>query len=218
MITDIENIEFFIRKLTFDDIVDLIPGWLHLNNTNDFGLEYMSPKMEKDFNTTIEKVKKEGIHFLNECLHPETSERIVPQLIQLVKSGNKSRILSFYQFIKLPEKDFAWYLTSSKLFNGEYVISTTIPLSDLQDFNDKVIDVLTENLFLKSNLEKFNTLTKREKEVIKNLTKGISNSQIAELLNVSEYTIKTHRQNIYRKLAISNICELLKFANTYNLK
>jgi len=64
---------------------------------------------------------------------------------------------------------------------------------------------------------KYNSLTKREKEIILYLIKGNSNTDIARELFLSEYTIKTHRQNIYKKLEISNICDLVVFYKAFNI-
>lgn len=212
------DIEILTKKLSLDEIAELIPGWLHLNNTIDFALDYMSPKMQNDFQTTIKEVRSIGVSYLYNCIHPETSERVVPQLLDLVKSGDNNKVLSFYQYIKLPEKDFEWFFTTSKLFNSEYVISITLPVSIVKDFNEHIIEVLNENVFLKSNLNKFKALTKREKEIIRYLVKGASNTTIAREINVSEHTIKTHRRNIYKKLEISNVCDLVKFAQVYTIK
>lgn len=55
-------------------------------------------------------------------------------------------------------------------------------------------------------------LTEREKEIIRLSAKGKSSAEIAEDLYLSPHTINTHRRNIYKKLRISNIKELIKFA------
>lgn len=53
-------------------------------------------------------------------------------------------------------------------------------------------------------------LTSREKEIVAFLKAGKQNKEIAELLFLSEFTIKTHRQNIMRKLDVRNVAELIK--------
>jgi DNA-binding NarL/FixJ family response regulator len=53
-------------------------------------------------------------------------------------------------------------------------------------------------------------LTSREKEIVAFLKLGKQNKEIAELLFLSEFTIKTHRQNIMRKLEVRNVAELIK--------
>ncbi|PWJ42943.1 helix-turn-helix transcriptional regulator [Sediminitomix flava] len=58
----------------------------------------------------------------------------------------------------------------------------------------------------------YNTLplTKTEKEIIKLLKEGRSRKEIAELQFVSSHTVGTHIKNIYRKLGVNKIAELLK--------
>lgn len=53
------------------------------------------------------------------------------------------------------------------------------------------------------------TLTQRETEVLMLLVKGLSNSNIAEHLNLAEPTVKTHLRNIYRKTGCPNRRSLL---------
>jgi DNA-binding NarL/FixJ family response regulator len=60
-------------------------------------------------------------------------------------------------------------------------------------------------------------LTFREVEIIRLIKEGLTNEQIAERLNLSFFTIKTHRKNIHFKLGISNVAELIKFATTHDL-
>jgi DNA-binding NarL/FixJ family response regulator len=52
--------------------------------------------------------------------------------------------------------------------------------------------------------EKISPLTQREKEILTLVSKGNSNSQIADKLFVREVTVKTHLNSIYRKLNVDN--------------
>lgn len=51
-------------------------------------------------------------------------------------------------------------------------------------------------------------LTKREKEIVELILKGLSSAAIADKCFVSEGTVKNHRKNIYRKLGIKSQAEL----------
>lgn len=53
-------------------------------------------------------------------------------------------------------------------------------------------------------------ITKREKQILKMISDGIGNKEIAEQLGKSIRTIETHRFNIMKKLKVSNVVELLK--------
>lgn len=60
-------------------------------------------------------------------------------------------------------------------------------------------------------------LTAREIEVMKLVSGGLSNQQIAEKLIVREGTIKIHIHNIYRKLGINNRVDLTLYAQKRGL-
>ena len=47
-------------------------------------------------------------------------------------------------------------------------------------------------------------LTSRETEILVMLASGVSNAQIANLLNISPHTVKTHIYNIYSKINVPN--------------
>ncbi|MDO5437341.1 MAG: LuxR C-terminal-related transcriptional regulator, partial [bacterium] len=47
-------------------------------------------------------------------------------------------------------------------------------------------------------------LTTREKEILKLVANGDSNAQIAKTLFIREITVKTHLNNIYRKIGAIN--------------
>jgi transcriptional regulator of acetoin/glycerol metabolism len=53
-------------------------------------------------------------------------------------------------------------------------------------------------------------LTLREKEVLRLLLSGLTNIEIGAELSLSIYTIGTHRRNIYRKLDVRNLSQLLR--------
>ncbi len=205
--------------ISLDEISELVPGWLHLNSINDFSLVYISPRMETDFGIKKDLFQQGGHNFLASFIHPETTERVIPQLKELVASGDYSKVISFFQYIKTPATDYQWFHTNTKLLEGrDCTISITNPVSVLEDFEDKVVDILNDYIYLKNNLTRYNDLTRREKEVLKLLSEGKSHKELADKLMISELTVKTHRQNIYRKLEVSNMIELIRFAYMFGLK
>lgn len=50
-------------------------------------------------------------------------------------------------------------------------------------------------------------LSEREAEVLELVAQGLTNTQIAQRLNVSDNTVKFHLQNIYQKLGVGNRTE-----------
>ncbi len=60
---------------------------------------------------------------------------------------------------------------------------------------------------VEEEIKKF-SLTGREKEILQLLLKGKSNKEISDLVYVSRETVKTHLQNIYRKLGVKSRLEV----------
>ena len=64
----------------------------------------------------------------------------------------------------------------------------------------------------KENSVKRNLLTSTELELVQLFTQGKTAKEIAEARCLSHHTINTHRKNIFRKLELNNVQELIKFA------
>jgi len=60
--------------------------------------------------------------------------------------------------------------------------------------------------------DRFSLLTSREREILQLIAEGYSNKEIGDMLYISEKTVKTHRENIMRKLDLHNVAELVKYA------
>jgi two-component system, NarL family, response regulator NreC len=60
--------------------------------------------------------------------------------------------------------------------------------------------------------DSFELLTTREREVLQLLAEGKNNKDVAALLNLSLYTVETHRSNIFQKLNLHSQAELILYA------
>ena len=58
----------------------------------------------------------------------------------------------------------------------------------------------------------YETLTDREKQVLKLVAEGRSNKEVAALLNISVKTAMSHREHVMLKLRLHNRTELIRFA------
>ena len=63
---------------------------------------------------------------------------------------------------------------------------------------------------VKRNVERFETLTPRERQVLREVAQGRVNKQIAFDLGISEITVKLHRSNVMRKMDVASIGELIR--------
>lgn len=60
--------------------------------------------------------------------------------------------------------------------------------------------------------DSYELLTDREREVLQLLAEGKSNKEVAGILNLSTYTVETHRTNLMHKLNLHNTAEIVLYA------
>lgn len=60
--------------------------------------------------------------------------------------------------------------------------------------------------------DSYDLLTAREKEILQLLAEGKSNKEVAAVLNVSPYTVETHRTHLMQKLNLHNTAEIVLYA------
>ncbi len=58
----------------------------------------------------------------------------------------------------------------------------------------------------------FGSLTTREREIMRLVTKGLMNKQVAADLGLSEITVKIHRGNVMKKMGVRSLADLVRMA------
>ena len=83
-------------------------------------------------------------------------------------------------------------------------------------FSPKVSRILAEDyvrvLKQRGVVDSYELLTNREREILQLLTEGKTNKAVATMLNISLYTVETHRSHILQKLNLHNSAELVLYA------
>jgi FixJ family two-component response regulator len=63
--------------------------------------------------------------------------------------------------------------------------------------------------------QKLAQLTRRERETLNLMTKGLLNKQIAGVMGVTEKTIKVHRMRVFDKMGARTLAELMRMTAEY---
>jgi DNA-binding NarL/FixJ family response regulator len=77
---------------------------------------------------------------------------------------------------------------------------------------DKVLEGYLEGRQKIKSTSAWDTLTRREREVLKLIGEGYKNKEIADLLFISVKTVEKHRSNIMKKLDLHNAATLTAYA------
>jgi DNA-binding NarL/FixJ family response regulator len=87
---------------------------------------------------------------------------------------------------------------------GRPLFSTSVASSLLEDY----VRLMRERRVQDS----YEMLTEREREILQLLAEGKSNKEAAAVLNLSPYTVETHRNNLMQKLGLHNTAEIVMYA------
>jgi DNA-binding NarL/FixJ family response regulator len=145
---------------------------------------------------------------------------------QIVAAGSRSRVLILTTF-DLDEYAFAGLRAGASGFllkdvppndllsgiravaSGDAVVAPSVTRRLLDSFAHRLPQPARAGADLETPLE---TLTAREREVLGELARGLSNAEIAERLVLAEATVKTHVGRILAKLDLRDRVQVVVFA------
>lgn len=90
------------------------------------------------------------------------------------------------------------------VMDGKSYFSPAVSKVLLQDYMRKLQRTGAE--------DSYDLLSLREREVLQLVAEGKSTKEVAGLLNLSEYTVETHRANVMKKLGLHGLAEMILYA------
>lgn len=178
----------------------LINKIFRVNNRTDQKSNKIRQLISKSRILSIQGEIVQCMRTLEEALSLAYPENYVRTLIE--EGAPLGKLLS--QYIKLRH-------------NQQFQSEKKIPLAYVKRLHRLIFPL--ENRRNKSNSIHgyFPSVTAKEQSVLRLIGEGLTNKEIADELNVSLSTIKTHINNIYSKLQVKNRVQALERARTYEL-
>ena len=142
------------------------------------------------------------------------------EIAQNILAHQLCKIILFSSFVDsymiLRAKKIGFFACISKeIQSTEFIHMLKYPSKEFVSFPN--IKHLSNVSKAEEIISAFSLLTKREIEVVKILVIGKSSRDSADTLNISTYTLETHKKNIFRKLEINSIGELIHLAHEFKL-
>jgi DNA-binding CsgD family transcriptional regulator len=207
-----------------DAFAEEIPGVVIIHRLIDLSVVYMSKRGQRILGVNNDELVKMGSDYYKRFFNPDEAEEQVPTMISLLNKNNNDNFVALFQQVRSAHSnEWTWYSTTTKIFMRDdagkpvLTISLAIPIDPKNHITNKVARLLEENNFLKKNIEKFATLTTREKQILKFMALGKTSSEISSELHISPSTAETHRKNVKRKLAISSSFDISLYARAFDL-
>jgi DNA-binding NarL/FixJ family response regulator len=88
----------------------------------------------------------------------------------------------------------------------------TATLKGKKYYSNELLDMLFEINEKKSSAEETCQLTASEMEIVRLISEGLTTKEIASRKYISFHTVITHRKNIFRKLGVTSVSELIMYA------
>ena len=201
-----------------------IPGVIIVHNLPADSIVYLSERGRQNLNVSLEEIRLPHFDYHKRFFNPEDTPNYVPKILGMLHRNQVDEIVTYFQQVRSSENEpFRWFASASKIVLQDKErkpllgITIALPIDAEHFFTPKIERLIQENTFLRENHALFASLSKREKEILRCLAKGLNSQQIADELFISEATVKTHRRNIRTKLQADSALDLVKFAQAFNL-
>jgi DNA-binding CsgD family transcriptional regulator len=198
------------------DWADLLPGIIHINERKTSYIHFYNKAGIDGTGKSVDEIRAMGIQYVLDHAHPETLKRVLTQRANDYDQLGIGGISSLFQQLRFDrEADWQWYFSSGKFIKDDLVLSFTQRIDRLGHLTPKIEKILDDHYQMRQTLPKYLLLTKREREILKLITLGVSSMQIAEQLFISLHTVNTHRKNIKEKLDAKSLSEIVRIGSVF---
>jgi PAS domain S-box-containing protein len=200
----------------YKESLEKMNGVIFIIDYNAIGISWAGEHFEEITGYKYEEVGNLGINGLKSLFHPDDFHIYSEGYNYFMNPETKDKSHTAVYRIKHKQGHYIWSYFCS------FVISRN---PDETPHKAGGIMINLEKIMIPSFFEKqiserkaekndklIETLSKREKEILAYISKGLSAAQIAEKFGLSKRTIETHKRNMQKKLGVSNSAALISFA------
>jgi len=185
---------------------------------------YMNKQGCEILKRSKEELQNMGPEYFDHFFPAEEIAYLTKELGKFIIAQDYTDVYSFFQRVRPSrDSDYKWYFTTSRLSPSNQpgtlpnLMNIALDVSSMGFAGKKICKLCEDNSFMVMNYLKFTRLSKREKEIISLIARGLSSYEISDRLFISIHTVNNHRKNILSKLEIRSITQLIKFAEAFDL-
>lgn len=227
--TDIGSV---LPQINFDEIISSLisvgPFYYYIIDFYDMSISHVSPSITEihgfdpktvTFDDVLHTIHPDDMEFVSkaeatyfELLHNKLGKEKVLNykanysFRSRMKNGEYS-LLNHQSIILTIDNDFRVGKSLNIHTNIDHITKTNNNTLSLIGLNN---EPSYTNISVILDLKDITSFSKREIEIIKLISEGYPNKEIADFLSISEGTVKTHRRNINHKSGTKNSVELVR--------
>jgi two-component system invasion response regulator UvrY len=210
-----------------DDHKILIEGIIAVINTDkDIGIRDFSLTGQEVIDWFKKKENKADVLILDITM-PVLDGFEVLKYFYDNRIDQKVIVLSSYDDVKIVQEVLKLGANGyiSKNNAGEHIVKAIKAVANGEqyfsnDIQEELIKSISGQKARKGNMPEdflFDSLTDREKDVLKLVTQELSTGEIAEKMHISPHTVESYRKKLLRKLNVKNSVGLAMYAVKYKL-
>jgi DNA-binding CsgD family transcriptional regulator len=195
------------------EILNNVPALIHIRDQQTGAILWCNAAWERLLNLPSEQIVARSSEILKNMIHPDDAH-----LLRLSNEYYQNKNMQHFGGViraRFPEgQGWHWMVGISSVIRTD---AGGVPLETLAVFLDFTEIIHTESQIREALRDALSwrysdilsKITKRERQVIRLLVKGLNNEQIAGKLFISHHTVESHRKNIRIKLNVKNTSELI---------
>ncbi len=226
-VRDNRNILQFSQNLSLDElkkVCDASPQMVTILEMHQYtySMVHCNKSAYAFLGVNEEVVTTLGYSYILKLIHPDNISAVY-RLVKYFKNPDNFNKIFSYTFYLNSSNGWEWTYASVQpaSFNDDgsvkYMIGVGCSINDMMKTKEQFKSFRKNLHFFEDNLDKYVSLTDREKEILKLITEENSSNEIAEKLSISPYTVDTHRKNLIDKLEVKSSIGLAKYAYLFNL-
>lgn len=187
------------------------PGFIHVHHIHDLSVCYLDRIGYQELGLTSQNVEVLGPNFFRAVHHPDDHQRCIEIIQSFIETRHTHDICTLFQRIRVATQKgeaFRIILTSMHI-REEKLICISNTTDQMPLLNQKIWNALCPRPDEQQIAQRFQLLSRRERELIPLLVQGKSVKELAPLLHISTRTVEQHKKNIYKKMKISSLQELI---------
>ncbi|PKL80832.1 MAG: hypothetical protein CVV25_02640 [Ignavibacteriae bacterium HGW-Ignavibacteriae-4] len=198
----------------FVEIAGYLPFFIFTNFKKNYIYNYANIKSIAALGTS--DFSNVNLDWIKQKFDPQLTESVFNRIKTFDIQNDKKSICTTIQKFKIEDK-MTWLIGNKIILNDDEFFNIQYTFDELGIIGSKLKNILVPFDYNPHLWLKFKTLSKREKFILAQIASGKSNKQIADEIYISENTVRTHRENIRKKLDIHNLIGMIKFADAFNL-
>jgi DNA-binding CsgD family transcriptional regulator len=194
----------------FNQLRDYLPNPMYINGRDSQQYSFFNESFFKR-GKEIETLFELGKVYLPKISNLVLLDNALMKAARFVRQNDYNAVCTYLQQVSLHGK-MSYFFTNKVLLDDHSTLNVSYFMDEmtlLRKVFSEIVPCMDQKITI---WQRFQTLTKQEKKILKLLAEGYSNKEISDLLFISFHTVHTHRRNIYQKLNIHKTSELIRLS------